>query len=31
MKDEIAVVDEDACADCGVCVDVCESEAITMD
>ena len=30
MKDEIAVVDEETCSDCEVCVDACPAEAITM-
>jgi NAD-dependent dihydropyrimidine dehydrogenase PreA subunit len=31
MKDDVAVVDDDECTECGVCVDVCPAEAITLD
>jgi NAD-dependent dihydropyrimidine dehydrogenase PreA subunit len=31
MVDEKAVVDEDTCIDCGVCVDACPEEAISME
>jgi Fe-S-cluster-containing hydrogenase component 2 len=31
MADDVAVVDEDTCTDCGTCVDVCPVDAISMD
>jgi ferredoxin len=31
MADEKAVIDADACVDCGVCVDACPVEAISME
>jgi len=31
MVDGKAVVDPDACVDCGVCVDACPEEAISME
>jgi NAD-dependent dihydropyrimidine dehydrogenase PreA subunit len=31
MNDEKAVIDADECVDCGVCVDACPEEAISMD
>jgi NAD-dependent dihydropyrimidine dehydrogenase PreA subunit len=31
MADEKAVIDPDACVDCGVCVDACPVEAISME
>jgi Fe-S-cluster-containing hydrogenase component 2 len=31
MNDEVAVVDEETCGDCGACVDACPVEAITLD
>jgi NAD-dependent dihydropyrimidine dehydrogenase PreA subunit len=31
MVNDKAVVDIDACVDCGVCVDACPAEAITME
>jgi NAD-dependent dihydropyrimidine dehydrogenase PreA subunit len=29
MKDDIAVIDEPECTECGACVDTCPAEAIT--
>jgi NAD-dependent dihydropyrimidine dehydrogenase PreA subunit len=31
MADDKAVVDEEECIDCGVCVDACPEEAISME
>jgi len=31
MADEKAVVNEETCIDCGVCVDACPEEAINME
>jgi ferredoxin len=31
MADEKAVIDAEACLDCGVCVDACPAEAISME
>jgi NAD-dependent dihydropyrimidine dehydrogenase PreA subunit len=31
MADEKATVDADECVDCGVCVDACPEEAISME
>jgi NAD-dependent dihydropyrimidine dehydrogenase PreA subunit len=31
MVNEKAVVDPDTCIDCGVCIDSCPAEAISMD
>ncbi|MCG7855232.1 MAG: 4Fe-4S binding protein, partial [Methanoregulaceae archaeon] len=31
MEDEKAKVDAELCVDCGSCVDVCPSEAITLE
>jgi Fe-S-cluster-containing hydrogenase component 2 len=31
MQDDLAVVDEETCGDCGACVDDCPVEAITLD
>jgi len=31
MVEDKAVVDPDACIDCGVCIDACPEEAIAME
>jgi ferredoxin len=31
MASDKAVIDVDACVDCGACVDVCPAEAISME
>jgi len=31
MKDDIAVIDAEACTDCETCVDTCPVEAISME